>query len=42
MCFCFAVFGDDGCLTLMFGYGLIGYVKLGSVFVLPFLLTTGV
>ena len=42
VCFCFAVFVDDWCLTLMFGYVLIGYGKLVCVFVLPLLLMNGV
>ena len=40
--FRFAVFVVDLCLTLMFGYVLIGYGKSMRVFVLPFLLTIGV
>ena len=42
VCFCFAVVVDDWCLTLMFGYVLIGYGKLVCVFVLPLLLMNGV
>ena len=35
MCFCFAVFVDDWCLTCMRCYVVIGYVMFVCVFVLP-------
>ena len=38
----FAAFVDDWCLDLMFGYVVVGDVKLVCVFVLPFLLVVGV
>ena len=40
--YCFAVFVDDWCLNLMFGYVVLCYVNLLCVWDLPFLLMIGV